>query len=77
LAYVPAKESGKRKTLNCYYYPFCKRKRHECGGNERGKCRDVICGKIKPEPSDEELSKAKILARSKAKMEKRKAKKAK
>jgi hypothetical protein len=75
LACVPAK-SGKNKTFNCCYCPFCKRKRHECGGNERGKCSDVICGKINPEPTDEEISKAKILTRSQAtRTETRKAKK--
>jgi hypothetical protein len=69
VAYVPAKGSG--KTFNCYYFPFCKRKRHECGGNERGKCRDVISGKIRPEPSDEEINTAKMSARSEAKAERR------
>jgi hypothetical protein len=76
VAYVPAKESGKNKTFNCYYFPFCKKKRHECGGNERGKCRDIISGKIKDE-SDEAIRQAKILERNKARNEMRKAKKAK
>jgi hypothetical protein len=70
---VPAKKSGKNQTFNCHYFPFCKKKQHECGGNERGKCRDIISGKIKDEP-DEEIRKAKILARNKARTGMRKAK---